>query len=61
MPAKKAKRAISKRIGSSGARKMRSGSRLVCQECGLVLSVDQSCGCIDYCDVICCGQQMSIR
>jgi hypothetical protein len=26
--------------------------------CGLVVTVDEACGCIEACDIICCEQQM---
>lgn len=29
-----------------------------CQVCGLVVSVDEMCGCVDTCDIVCCGQEM---
>lgn len=34
------------------------GSRYACDVCGLVVSVDNVCGCVDTCDIICCGQEM---
>ncbi|MGD0663987.1 MAG: hypothetical protein ABSD38_38625 [Syntrophorhabdales bacterium] len=39
-------------------KKVRSGDRYSCEACGLVVSVDEVCGCVDACDIICCGQQM---
>ncbi len=29
-----------------------------CDVCGLVVSTDCACGCVDTCDIICCGEQM---
>lgn len=29
-----------------------------CGVCGLVVTVDETCGCVDACDIICCGEQM---
>lgn len=34
------------------------GDGYVCAVCGLSVTVDEECGCIDTCDIICCGQQM---
>ena len=34
------------------------GSQFACDVCGLVVSVDEVCGCADFCDIICCGEQM---
>ena len=45
----------------TGKKKVRSGDRYSCEVCGLVVSVDEACGCVDTCDVICCGQQMTAR
>lgn len=29
-----------------------------CSVCGLAITVDNICGCVDECDIICCGEQM---
>ncbi|MDA8079091.1 MAG: hypothetical protein M0Z79_09160 [Nitrospiraceae bacterium] len=34
------------------------GSGYVCGVCGLAVTVDRTCGCVDTCDIICCGRQM---
>jgi hypothetical protein len=26
--------------------------------CGLAVTVDEVCGCVDVCDIICCGKPM---
>ena len=36
------------------------GDQLSCDVCGMVVTVDESCGCTDVCDVICCGEQMRL-
>ena len=33
----------------------------VCEVCGLAVSVDETCGCVDVCDIICCGKPMKER
>jgi hypothetical protein len=35
-----------------------AGDGYVCNVCGLSVTVDEECGCVDTCDIICCGQQM---
>jgi hypothetical protein len=35
----------------------KKGNKYKCEECGLVVLVEDSCGC-DACDVICCGAPM---
>lgn len=37
---------------------LKKDDKLVCQLCGLVVSVDNVCGCVDVCDLICCGKEM---
>lgn len=38
--------------------KTKKGARYSCDVCGLAVTVDNICGCIDACDIICCGQEM---
>jgi len=35
--------------------------KYTCEVCGLVISVDEICGCVDTCDIICCGKQMKVK
>lgn len=37
--------------------KLKNADLLSCAECGLIVTVDQACGCV-ACDIICCGQAM---
>jgi hypothetical protein len=37
---------------------MKKGSKFACRTCGLVVSVDEVCGCVEACDIVCCGEQM---
>lgn len=43
------------------SKKVTKGSSYSCEVCGLVVSVDEVCGCVDYCDIICCGEPMKER
>jgi hypothetical protein len=54
MPAKTAKKSPKK----TSSRKVKEGDRYECTVCGLVVSVDEVCGCVETCDIICCGKQM---
>lgn len=38
--------------------KSKKASRYSCMSCGLVVTVDNICGCVDACDIICCGEDM---
>ena len=37
---------------------LKAGSHYECGVCGLAVTVDEVCGCTDFCDIICCGEQM---
>ena len=39
-------------------KELKAGARYECGVCGLGMTVDTACGCSDFCDVICCGEQM---
>ncbi len=56
-PVKKmAKKAVAKR---SGAKKsVQKGDAYKCGVCGLAITVDEVCGCVDTCDIICCEKPM---
>jgi len=51
--------AKAKKPGRAGKTKVKQGDRFACDVCGLVVSVDEVCGCVDACDIICCGEQMT--
>jgi len=34
------------------------GKSYVCGVCGLAVTIDTECNCVETCDIICCGQQM---
>ena len=54
-----AKKAVTKsRTGK--AKKVQQGDKLYCEVCGLVVSVDSTCGCV-ACDIVCCGTQMQAK
>ncbi len=57
----KAKKAVAKRAPAKKAvakGKTKNGDAYFCEVCGLGVSVDEVCGCIDTCDIVCCGKQM---
>lgn len=53
------KKAVKKSIKK--AVKSKKGSRYSCDVCGIVISVDSECGCVDACDIVCCGEQMKAK
>ena len=50
----KAKKAA-KKTGKSKAKK---GDKYACEVCGLAVSIDEVCGCMDVANIICCGKKM---
>ncbi len=43
------------------AKKVNRGDQYYCGVCGLIVSVDEACGCAEACDIICCGEEMKAR
>ena len=39
-------------------KELKPGAQYACDVCGLSMSVDNPCQCQDFCDIICCGEQM---
>ena len=37
---------------------VKKGDIYQCGVCGLAVTVDEVCGCVDYCDIICCEKPM---
>jgi hypothetical protein len=42
-------------------KKVSKKERYACDTCGLVVSVDEACGCVDTCDIVCCGTEMQLK
>ena len=51
-----AQRRASKKVSKKGVKK---GDVYKCSVCGLAVTVDGVCGCVDACDIICCEKQMN--
>jgi len=45
----------------AATQKIAKGDAYVCGVCGLAVTVDETCGCVDVCDIICCGKPMKPR
>lgn len=50
-----AQKKVAKKSLKKGVKK---GDAYKCSVCGLAVRVDEVCGCIDACDIICCEKQM---
>jgi hypothetical protein len=55
---KTAKKVVKKKAAPKKQKELKSGASYGCTKCGLLVTVDETCGCVDFCDIICCGEQM---
>ena len=44
-----------KKSAAGKTKKAMKGDKYACDVCGLVVSVDTVCGCIDTCNILCCN------
>ena len=42
-------------------RASRDGQSLVCGVCGLAVTIDEDCGCVETHEIICCGKPMKAK
>jgi len=50
---------VKKKQGKKVAKKgVKKGDVYKCDVCGLAITVDEVCGCVDMCDIICCERPM---
>jgi len=48
-----------KKVTQKGSKKsVKKGEQYRCTVCGLAITVDEICGCIDTCDIVCCEMPM---
>ena len=55
MAVKKPAKKVAKK---GGKRSVKKGEAYKCSVCGLAVMVDEVCGCVDACDIICCEKPM---
>jgi len=56
---KAVKKVAKKSVMKKGVKKgVKKGDVYKCTVCGLAVTVDEICGCVDACDIICCEKQM---
>jgi hypothetical protein len=55
-------KAAAKKTSAKGSKKKVSrGGQYSCEVCGLVVSVDEVCGCAEAHNIICCGEEMKAK
>jgi hypothetical protein len=47
-----------KPVKKAAKKTVKKGDVYKCGVCGLAVTVDEVCGCVDYCDIICCEKPM---
>jgi hypothetical protein len=55
------KKVVKKPAKKVTKKRVNEGDSFKCSVCGLAVTVDEACGCVDYCDIICCEQPMKPR
>jgi hypothetical protein len=50
--------AVKKAVKKASKKGVKKGDVYKCAVCGLAVTVDEVCGCIDTCDIICCEKPM---
>ncbi len=50
-----------KAVKKVGKKDEKKGDVYQCGVCGLAVTVDEVCGCVDTCDIICCEKQMKLK
>ena len=58
MAEKKAVKKAVKKVAKVSKKGIKKGAGYKCGVCGLAVTVDEVCGCIDTCDIICCEKPM---
>jgi len=49
---------VAKKVSKKGVKK---GDAYKCTVCGLAVTVNEVCGCMDVCDIICCEKPMKAK
>jgi hypothetical protein len=53
---------VQKKVAKKVSKKaVKKGDVYTCGVCGLAVTVDEICGCVGYCDIICCGKEMKAK
>jgi hypothetical protein len=61
MAEKKAVKKAVKKVAKVSKKGVKKGDAYECGVCGIVVSVDEACGCVDTCDLICCEKPMRAK
>jgi len=49
---------VKKAVKKVAKKAVKKGDVYQCSVCGLAVTVNEACGCVDVCDIICCEKSM---
>jgi hypothetical protein len=52
------KKETKKPVKKAAKKTMKKGEGYQCTVCGLAITIDELCGCVDACDIVCCEKPM---
>jgi hypothetical protein len=55
---KTVKKDVKKPVKKTSNKGIKEGDAYKCGVCGLAVTIDETCGCADVCDIICCEKPM---
>jgi hypothetical protein len=61
MAEKKVAKKVTKKVAKVAKRVVKKGDAYKCSVCGLGITVNEACGCIDTCDIVCCEKPMKAK
>jgi hypothetical protein len=61
MAVKKAVKKVVKKVAKASPKGIKKGDSYKCSVCGLAVTVDELCGCVDTCDILCCEKPMKLK
>jgi hypothetical protein len=53
-----AQKKVAKKVSKKAVKK---GDVYKCNVCGISVVVDEVCGCVDACDIVCCEKPMKLK
>ena len=61
MAEKKAAKKVTEKVAKVAKKAVKKGDAYKCSVCGLAVTVNEACGCIETCDIVCCDKPMKAK
>jgi hypothetical protein len=61
MAEKKVAKKVTKKVAKVAKKGVKKGDAYKCSVCGLAVTVNEVCGCIETCDIVCCDKPMKAK